>query len=45
MNKYFVDSRTFRLIGNGFFAVNKTKNVSSAKVLEQIKEVIVKGNC
>lgn len=44
MNKYYLDNKIFRLIGNGFFAVDKIKNVSSAKVLELIKEVIVKGN-
>lgn len=43
MNKYFLDDRLFRLIGNGFFAVNKIKNVTSAKVLERLKEVIVNG--
>ncbi|KAL1450074.1 hypothetical protein WDU94_002528, partial [Cyamophila willieti] len=38
--RHILDRRTFKLLNNGVFCVNKVKNTSTSKVINQIKSVL-----
>ncbi|XP_026682688.1 probable tRNA pseudouridine synthase 1 [Diaphorina citri] len=40
--RYILDRRTFKLINNGVFCVNKVKNASTSNVISSIKSILAR---